>query len=106
MNVRLVTSDLLFGSKVEAMIRQAGAVPVGADAEDFALTVLDLTEADTDAAAAVQWAAKGGAPVLAYYSHVDDGVRKTAIAAGVDKIVPRSRMMRQGVTLIAELART
>lgn len=106
MNVRLVTDDLLFGSKVEGMIREAGRVPVGADAPDYALTVLDLTDDDIDVAKAVEFAMKGETPVLAYYAHTNDGVRVAAIEAGVDKIVPRSRMMREGAALIAELTST
>jgi DNA-binding response OmpR family regulator len=104
-NVRLVTDDLLFGSKVEGMIREAGFVVGRADAPDPVLTVLDLTGEDVDAAKAVELAMKAGAPVLAYYAHTNDAVRVAALAAGVDKIVPRSRMMREGVDLIRQLSR-
>ncbi len=100
MQVRLITDDLLFGSKVEAMIRQAGFEPAGADAGDPALTILDLTDAGTDVAAAVEFARKTDAPILAYYSHVDEDVRQAALASGVEKLVPRSRMMREGPALI------
>ncbi|MFT4050565.1 MAG: hypothetical protein QM648_12115 [Solirubrobacterales bacterium] len=105
MNVRLITDDLLFGSKVEAMIREAGGTPTAEDG-DLALTILDLTDGDTDVAVAAEFAQRAGAPVLAYYAHTNDEVRTAAIAAGIDKIVPRSRMMREGPELIAELAGT
>jgi hypothetical protein len=36
-----------------------------------------------------------GIPVLGYYSHVDADTRKAAEAAGVDLVVPRSRMARE-----------
>lgn len=104
MNVRLVTDDLLFGSKVEGMIREAGFTPVTED-DGLALTILDLTDEDVDAGKAVEFAMKGGAPVLAYYAHTNDAVRRAALDAGVDKIVPRSRMMREGADLIRELSR-
>jgi hypothetical protein len=39
-------------------------------------------------------------PVLGYYSHVDAETRQAAVAAGVDMVVPRSRMSRE----LAELA--
>jgi hypothetical protein len=36
-----------------------------------------------------------GVPVLGYYSHVDVETRQRAEAAGVDLVVPRSRMARE-----------
>ena len=36
-----------------------------------------------------------GMPVLGYYSHVDVETKETAEAAGVDLVVPRSRMARE-----------
>jgi hypothetical protein len=38
--------------------------------------------------------------VLGYYSHVDVDTRKTAEAAGVDMVVPRSRMARELPALV------
>lgn len=103
MNVRLITGDLLFGSKVESMIREAGCVPVGAAVSDAVLSVLDLTERGIDVAQAIAGARCDDRPVLAYYAHTDDDVRRAAIEAGVEKIVPRSRMMREGAELIRQL---
>jgi DNA-binding NarL/FixJ family response regulator len=100
--VRLITDDLLFGSKVEAMIREAGGEQ--ATEGEVALTILDLTDAGGEVAKAVEFARAGGAPILAYYSHVDDDVRRAALEAGVEKLVPRSRMMREGAALIAATA--
>ena len=42
-------------------------------------------------------------PVLGYYSHVDVETRKTAEAAGVDLVVPRSRMARELPALVEGL---
>jgi hypothetical protein len=44
-------------------------------------------------------------PTLAYYAHTDDDVRRAALEAGFDLLVPRSRMMREGAQLITQLAR-
>ncbi len=102
--VVLLTGDLLFGSKVESMIREAGYEPALPGAEGVALAVVDLTDAATDAAAARAEALAGAdLPTLAYYAHTDDDVRKAALGAGFDKVVPRSRMMREGAALIAQL---
>ncbi|MGK2878615.1 MAG: hypothetical protein ACSLFF_08605 [Solirubrobacterales bacterium] len=105
MKVRLVSGDLLFGSKVEGMIREAGFEPVGSADPKLALVVIDLTDSSTDAAAALS-GARGDQeiPALAYYAHTDDDIRKAALTAGYDLVVPRSRMMREGVELIARLA--
>jgi hypothetical protein len=36
-----------------------------------------------------------GMPVLGYYSHVDVETKEAAEAAGIDLVVPRSRMARE-----------
>lgn len=105
-SVRLITADLMFGSKVEAMIRAAGFEPevsavVPESGEEDALWIVDLAQGDF----APEDAAGRGAPTLAFYSHVDDEIRRRALDAGIDKVVPRSRMMREGVELISGVAR-
>ena len=87
------------------MIRAAGGEPV-TSAEGAALVVVDLTEEGVDPAAALAAAREGSdLPALAYYAHTDDAIRRAALDAGFAKVVPRSRMMREGVELIKELAR-
>lgn len=106
--VVLLTDDLMFGSKVEQMIRDAGARPVLAanptaarDARDTTdLLVVDLV---TDAFDGIAEIGEAGVKTLAYYAHTDDDVRQAALAAGCDQVVPRSRMMREGPRLIGEL---
>ncbi|HVS99859.1 MAG TPA: hypothetical protein VHE08_05020, partial [Solirubrobacterales bacterium] len=44
-----------------------------------------------------------GIPVLGYYSHVDADTKAVAEAAGVDKVVPRSRMSRELPELVTAL---
>ncbi|MBJ7354246.1 MAG: hypothetical protein JHC98_05420 [Thermoleophilaceae bacterium] len=105
MPVRLVSDDLLFGSKVEGMIRQAGFEPVAQADADAQLVIVDLTDASTDPASALAEArGEQSVPALAYYAHTDDDVRRAALDAGFDLVVPRSRMMREGVALIQKLA--
>lgn len=104
--VVLITSDLMFGSKVEAMIRGAGFEPAIVDAvptrgDGDALWIVDLAQGDRDP----EGLTGRGAPVLAFYAHTDDDVRRRALAAGIEKVVPRSRMMREGPALIAAQTR-
>lgn len=106
--VVLLTDDLLFGSKVEKMIREAGAEPVLVATPEAAratgpaagLLVVDLV---TDAFDGIATIGCADTKTLAYYAHTDDDVRRAALAAGCDQVVPRSRMMREGSRLIAEL---
>jgi len=44
-----------------------------------------------------------GMPVLGYYSHVDVSTKEAAEAAGVDLVVPRSRMARELPDLVERL---
>jgi hypothetical protein len=98
-----ISSDLLLGSKVEAMLTAAGhqvtlspaIAETGFDGVD--LIVADLDSGNPEALVGL------GMPVLGYYSHVNTETRETAEAAGVDLVVPRSRMARELVTLAASL---
>lgn len=108
--------DLLFGSKVQAMLVAAGhdvALASGAERTRSGLAagadvlVLDLT-ADADDALALLEALRGEGVLdrvrtLAFYSHVEADVRTRALDAGLDQVVPRSRMAREGGDLVSRL---
>jgi hypothetical protein len=97
--VALLCPDLLFGSKVEGALRAAGHevqhVPEPRGAAHAELLVIDLT---ADAERRLQGLPE--LPTLAFYSHVEQEVRRLAEAAGVDRVVPRSRMAREGAQLV------
>jgi hypothetical protein len=98
-----LTPDLLLGSKVEATLRAAGhevtLAPELAEAppQDTALIVADLDAGDLEALAGL------GIPVLGYYSHVDAETGHAATAAGIDLVVPRSRLARELPELVERL---
>ena len=98
-----LASDLLLGSKIEAMLSAAGhevtLSPALAEAplNDAALLVADLETENPEALVGL------GIPILGYYSHVDIETRETAEAAGIDLVVPRSRMARELPDLAAKL---
>jgi hypothetical protein len=96
--VAVLCPDLLFGSKLEGMLSAAGhqVVPVrsAAEAAGADVLVVDLHEALEPAP---------GVPSLGFYSHVDQETRRRAEAAGFDRVVPRSRMARDGATLVGAL---
>jgi hypothetical protein len=101
-----ISSDLLLGSKVEAMLSAAGHEVTlspslaATSLEGTALIVADLDAESPDVLVG------HGVPVLAYYSHVDVETREAAEATGVDLVVPRSRMARELPELAAKLLST
>ena len=97
--VALLSSDLLFGSKVQGALRRAGHEPVGFG-EPAELLIVDLTD---QVEARLEAAAEAGLPTLAFYAHVDQRTRSLAEEAGVDLVVPRSRMAREGAALVDSL---
>ena len=97
--VALLCPDLLFGSRLRSALEQAGHEVLPAEAEADVL-VVDLTD---DADARVAAAAGAAVPVLGFYAHVEQDVRKAAEAAGFTRVVPRSRMAREGPALVEAL---
>jgi hypothetical protein len=97
--IALICPDLLFGSKLRGALAAAGHEVV-APADPADLQVIDLT---VDAAERLAEARIGELPTLAFYSHVEVDVRAKAEEAGVDQVVPRSRMARETVSLVEAL---
>jgi hypothetical protein len=98
--------DLLFGSKVRAMLEADGhevelvASPEQAPPVD--VLVVDLVGTGVDPASVT--AAAKGARTLAFYAHTDVETKQRADAAGFDLVVPRSRMAREGAQLVRRLS--
>jgi hypothetical protein len=99
--IALLSSDLLFGSKVQGGLQAAGhEVTMGRDA-DADLLVVDLVTSSYDDA---ELAALGSAGVvLGFYAHTDQEIRRRAEEAGFDMVVPRSRMAREMAALVDRL---
>ncbi len=98
--------DLLFGSNVVGSLGAAGhAVQLVSDpgaVEGADVLIIDLT-ADVDERLGSVAGLLGTVPSLAFYSHVETDVRDRARSAGVDMVVPRSRMGREGPALVDRL---
>ncbi|MDQ3726562.1 MAG: hypothetical protein M3335_11860 [Actinomycetota bacterium] len=98
-----ISTDLMLGSKVQETLTSAGHEVTTAPAlqqsswEGVDLIVADLDVENPEALVGL------GMPVLGYYSHVDVDTKKTAEAAGVDLVVPRSRMARELPALAEKL---
>jgi hypothetical protein len=95
--------DLMLASRVEATLGAAGhevtldhgqGTELGADVD---VIVADVGEVDP--ASVVEL----GKPVLGFYRHTDPNVRRRAEAAGVNLVVPRSRLARELPALVERL---
>ena len=90
-----VAADLLLGSKVEAMLTAAGhQVTLSPSFQEAPWDGADLVVADLDSENPEALVGLG-IPVLGYYSHVNTETKETAEAAGIDLVIPRSRMARE-----------
>jgi hypothetical protein len=98
-----IATDLMLASRVDATLTAAGHHVIlarslqEAPLDEAELIVADLEVENPEALVGV------GVPVLGYYSHVDVETRKVAEAAGVDLVVPRSRMARELPALVERL---
>jgi CheY-like chemotaxis protein len=113
----VLTADLLFGSNVQGMLAAAGhqiEIASGPTAlhdvivrDPAEIVIVDLTDDQLEGVQIVRELREegllAGAPVLAYYSHVEPGVRDLALAEGFDLVVPRSRMAREAPELVTGL---
>lgn len=115
--VAVLIPDLLFGSRVQAALAQAGhdvdLITSEIEAWDritaVDLLLVDLVTDDFDGVTLIDTLRSGGelrdVRTLGVYSHVDADTRRRAQAAGFDLVVPRSRMVREGSELVAGLLR-
>lgn len=100
--VLAVVPDLMLSSRVSAMLGAAGhdvtVVPKAPvpDGFEFDLIVCDLESVDAAEIAALP------APAIGFYSHVDVDTRDEGRRAGLDLVVPRSRMARELPDLAAK----
>jgi hypothetical protein len=98
-----IATDLMLASRVDAGLTAAGhhVILAGslqeAPLDEVELIVADLEVENPEALVGL------GVPVLGYYSHVDVETKEVAEAAGVDLVVPRSRMARELPALVDRL---
>ena len=91
-------ADLMLASRVKEILSASGhevtlsaTLPVQVDAD---LIVCDLDSTDPVAVAAL------APPSIGFYSHTDVETRAAAVEAGVDLVIPRSRMVRELPVLV------
>ena len=112
--IALLCPDLLFGSNVEGALTAAGYEVTRYDGEDMAraavpesdVLIVDLSADDFDGATLVESMKMGreleGVATVGFYPHVDQELRRRALAAGFDVVVPRSRMARETAVVVGQ----
>jgi hypothetical protein len=99
--VLAIVPDLMLSSRVAESLRSAGHdVAVVQSLPD--LVEADVLVCDLDAVDPKE-VARADAPSLGFYSHVDVETKSAADAAGIDLVVPRSRMARELPQLVDKL---
>jgi CheY-like chemotaxis protein len=113
--VAALIPDLLFGSKVQSALQDAGhevdlitgELEAWDEVGGIDLLVVDLTSPDVDGVELFETLATGGelhaVRSLGFFAHVEPEVRERALQAGFDLVVPRSRMAREGARLVEGL---
>jgi CheY-like chemotaxis protein len=113
--VAALIPDLLFGSKVQSALQDAGhevdlitgELEAWDEVGGIDLLVVDLTSPDVDGVELFETLATGGelhaVRSLGFFAHVEPEVRERALLAGFDLVVPRSRMAREGARLVEGL---
>jgi hypothetical protein len=98
-----IAPDLMLGTRIQETLSAAGhdvslAPSVNeAPLEEAELLVVDVERENPEAVVAL------GIPVLGFYPHTDTELRERADAAGVDLVVPRSRLAREMPQLVDQL---
>jgi CheY-like chemotaxis protein len=113
--VAALIPDLLFGSKVQSALQDAGhevdlitgELEAWDEVGGIDLLVVDLSSPDVDGVEVFETLATGGelhaVRSLGFFAHVEPEVRERALQAGFDLVVPRSRMAREGARLVEGL---
>jgi hypothetical protein len=93
----------MFASRIEATLGATGHdVSVASSVSDAPLDGADLLIADLETIDPEAVVGRG-IPVLGFHRHTDVETRERAEAAGVDLVVPRSRMAREMPALVERL---
>jgi hypothetical protein len=107
--VLVLVRDLMFSSRIAAVARDAGvAVNLLRDPQKLAGTpgerlIVDLNQPGALEAAAA-WMRTSAGQVIGFVSHVNSETIHSARAAGLDRVLPRSRFVEQLPELLGGLA--
>ena len=105
--VAALVPDLFFGAKIRETLSSAGhevelvRTQAEAAAADAEVVIIDLHAEGVNAPVLVSDLL--GTPTIGFYSHVDEEAKHRGRLAGIDLVVPRSRMAREMPALVERL---
>jgi len=107
-----VVDDLMMGVRIEeaaktlgAEVETAGSLGEGAErlrSRAVDVVVVDLAMDGLDLEATVSLGLAAGARVVGFYPHVDAALRQAAKRAGIERVYPRSRFLRDLPLILRE----
>lgn len=113
-----VLSDLFFGVKIAEAARRAGGQArfvtteedlLAAVASHPAMVVFDLQQRDLQPARLLRRLTQdpdsNGIPTLGFFSHVQEELRREALEAGCDTVLPRSKFTERVDELVGDAVR-
>jgi DNA-binding response OmpR family regulator len=106
--VLVLADDLIWSTRLQAQVREAGGTPtVLRAAEPFRAAlaaadgaIVDLTSRAYDGLAAIAAARDAGVPVLAVGQHDDHVLRRNALAVGADRVLAYRKLFEDGPATI------
>lgn len=104
MRIAILADDLIWASRLDALVRGAGATPLPARSAaaldgllpDVDAVIVDLTARAYDGVAAIAAARAADRPVLAVGQHDDRVLRRQALAAGAGRVHPYRLLFEDG----------
>jgi hypothetical protein len=94
--VAVLVPELMLASRVTELLKAGGHELVAPDRAQ--VLVVDVMEVEPEPIP------RPGVRCLGVFAHTQPDVRDRALRAGFDLVIPRSRMVREGAQLVAELA--
>jgi hypothetical protein len=95
-----IAPDLLFASRISETLTAAGHdVTLSPSVSEAPLAAAEILIADLERTKPEALVGLG-IPVLGFYPHTDAELRQAADAAGIDLVVPRSRLAREMPQLV------
>jgi DNA-binding NarL/FixJ family response regulator len=103
----VLADDLIWSTRLVAILRSAGAEPVpfrsaaAMEAATVSGAVIDLTARAYDGLAAVRAATEAGRSVVCLAQHDDEPLRRAALAAGARSVYPYRTLHEKGAGALA-----
>jgi DNA-binding NarL/FixJ family response regulator len=108
--VAILADDVIWATRLEEIVQAAGGVgrrlrtaeSLEGALADLDAVIVDLTARAYDGVAAIAMASGSGVRILAVGQHDDQELRRRAVAAGAERVLPYRRLFEDGPTTVAK----